>query len=118
MTTSVASWLMTTSSAWCFNSVIIMVEFGRNKAISKILFSLKCHKIQLVPIMLLVMWLAGRMFNLSFIFLVMRSEILLNFMVRWIPVLFIFSLVNSFRHCEFTSLLNTVLNGIDRKTSQ
>ena len=44
MTASVASWSMTTSSARCFNSVIIMVEFGTNKAISKILFSHRCHK--------------------------------------------------------------------------
>ena len=44
MTASVASWSMTTSSAWCFSSVIITVEFGTNKAISEILFSLKCHK--------------------------------------------------------------------------
>ena len=44
MTASVASWPMTTSSARCFNSVIITVEFGTNKAISKILFSFKCHK--------------------------------------------------------------------------
>ena len=44
MTESAASWTMTTSSARCFNSVIITVEFGTNKAISKILFSLKCHK--------------------------------------------------------------------------
>ena len=44
MTASVASWSMTTSSAKCFSSVIIMVLFGTNKAISHILFSLKCHK--------------------------------------------------------------------------
>ena len=44
MTESVASWSMTTSSAKCFNSVIITVEFGTNKVISKILFSLRCHK--------------------------------------------------------------------------
>ena len=44
MTASIASWSMTTSSAMCFNSVIITVELGTNKAISKILFSLKCHK--------------------------------------------------------------------------
>ena len=44
MTASFASWSMTTSSARCFNSVIITVEFGANKAISKILFSLKCVK--------------------------------------------------------------------------
>ena len=44
MTASVASWSMTTSSARCFNSVIIRVEFGTNEAISKILFLLKCHK--------------------------------------------------------------------------
>ena len=43
MTASVASWSMTTSSARCFNGVIITVEFGTNKAISQILFSLKCH---------------------------------------------------------------------------
>ena len=40
MTASVASWSMTTSSSRCFNTV----EFGTNKAISKILFSLRCHK--------------------------------------------------------------------------
>ena len=44
MTASVASWSMTTSSARCFISVIITVEFGTNKAFKKILFSLKCHK--------------------------------------------------------------------------
>ena len=44
MTASVASWSMTTSSARCFNSVIITVEFGTNKAISLILFSLKYNK--------------------------------------------------------------------------
>ena len=44
MTASVASWSMTTSSARCFNSVIITVEFETNKAISKIPFSLKCQK--------------------------------------------------------------------------
>ena len=43
MTASVASWSMT-SSARCFNSVIITVEFGTNKAIPKIPFPLKCHK--------------------------------------------------------------------------
>ena len=44
MTASVASWSTTTSSARCFNSVFITVMFGTNKVISKILFSLKCHK--------------------------------------------------------------------------
>ena len=44
MTASVALWSMTTSSARCFNSVIIKVEFGMNKAILLILFSFKCHK--------------------------------------------------------------------------
>ena len=44
MTASVASWSMTTSSARFINSVIVTVEFGTNKAISKILFSLKCNK--------------------------------------------------------------------------
>ena len=44
MTASVASWSMTTSSAKCFNSVIITIEFGMNKAISQILFSFKCPK--------------------------------------------------------------------------
>ena len=44
MTASVASWSMTSSSARCFNSAIITVEFGTNKIISKIIFSLKCHK--------------------------------------------------------------------------
>ena len=44
MTASVASWLMTTSSARCFIRVIITVEFGANKAISDILFSPKCRK--------------------------------------------------------------------------
>ena len=44
VTASVASWSMKTRSARCFNSVIITVEFGTNKAISQILFSLKCHK--------------------------------------------------------------------------
>ena len=43
-TASVASWSMTASSARCFNRVIITVEFGTNKVISHILFSLKCHK--------------------------------------------------------------------------
>ena len=40
MTASVVSWSMTTSSARRFNGVIITVEFGTNKAISQILFSL------------------------------------------------------------------------------
>ena len=44
MTASVAWWSMTTSCARCFNTVIITVEFGMNKVISTILFSLKCHK--------------------------------------------------------------------------
>ena len=44
MTASVASWSMTTSSARCFDSVIIMVEIGTNNAILQILFSLNCHK--------------------------------------------------------------------------
>ena len=44
MTASVASWSVTSSSAWCFNSVIITVEFGTINAISQILFSLRCHK--------------------------------------------------------------------------
>ena len=44
MTTSVASWSMTTSSARCFNGDIITVEFGTNKAISDILFLFECHK--------------------------------------------------------------------------
>ena len=50
MTASVASWSMTTSSARCFNGIIITVEFGMNKAISKILFSLKCQYIYIYNI--------------------------------------------------------------------
>ena len=61
MTASVASWTMTTSSAKCFNSIIITVEFGTNKAISKILFSLSATKTELVPKIRLVLLLADRM---------------------------------------------------------
>ena len=41
MTASVALWSKTTSSARCFNSVFITVEFGKNKAIAQIISSLK-----------------------------------------------------------------------------
>ena len=44
VTASVASCSMTTGSAMCFKSVLNTVEFRDNKAISQILFTLRCHK--------------------------------------------------------------------------
>ena len=68
MTASVASWSTTTSSARCFNSVIITVEFGTNKAISKIIFRSNAKKTELVPKIRLVLWLADRMLRLLLLF--------------------------------------------------
>ena len=69
MTACVASWSMTTSSARCFNSGFIAVEFGKNKAFSQILLSfLNATKVELVPKILLVLWLADRMFRLVLAF--------------------------------------------------
>ena len=87
MTASVASWSMTTSSARCFSSVIITVELERIKQSRRFFYRLSATKMEFVPKIQLVLWLADRMFML-FIVLAMHLVIPLNFMVRGTPVLF------------------------------
>ena len=117
MTASVASWSMTTSSARCFNSFIITVEFGTNKAIFNLnIFSrLDATKTELVSKIRLVLWLADRMLRLLFIVLAMHLVIPLNFMVKGTPVLFRFFLLLVASDCvnleAFQRLFLMVLTG-------
>ena len=55
------------------------------------------QKMELVPKILLVLWLANKMSKLSFIILAMCRVYPLNFVIKGIPELFIFFIVNTFR---------------------
>ena len=71
MTASVSSWPMTTSSTRCFNSVIITVELERITQSRRFFSRINAPKMELVPKIRLVLWLADRMLTLLFIVLAM-----------------------------------------------